>query len=46
LSGNTQGEVDVYRSKGLEHVEVTDADQQKRLLKALSKDDFTSDAKD
>jgi hypothetical protein len=46
LSGNLIGEVDVYRSKGLEHVEVTDADQQKRLLKALSKDDFTSDNKE
>ena len=46
LSGNLEGEVDVYRSKGLEHVEVTDQDQQKRLLSALSKDDFTSDAKD
>jgi len=47
LSGNLCGEVDVYRSKGLEHVEVTDYDQQKRLLSALSKDDFAaSEAKD
>lgn len=46
LSGNLVGEVDVYRSKGLEHVEVTDQDQQKRLLTALKKDDFASDTKD
>jgi len=32
LSGNMNGEVDVYRSKGLEHVEVTDYDQHRRLL--------------
>lgn len=46
LSGNLEGEIDVYRSKGLEHVEVTDDDQQKRLLNALSKDDFSADTKD
>lgn len=42
LSGNLDGEVDVYRSMGLEHVEVTDYDQHKRLLKALSKDDYAA----
>tara|TARA_B110000285_G_C15121633_1_gene617543 strand:+ start:2347 stop:2613 length:267 start_codon:yes stop_codon:yes gene_type:complete len=46
LSGNSEGEIDVYRSKGLEHVEVTDDDQQKRLLNALNKDDFSADTKD
>jgi hypothetical protein len=46
LSGNLEGEVDVYRSKGLEHIEVTENDQQKRLLSALSKDDFSADTKD
>lgn len=42
LSGNEKGEVDVYRSKGLEHVQVSDEEQQNRLLKAIAKDDFTS----
>ena len=32
LTGNDKGAVDVYRSKGLEHVQVSDQDQQNRLL--------------
>ena len=27
LSGNLKGQVDVYRTKGLEHVQVSDQDQ-------------------
>ena len=46
LSGNEKGEVDVYRSKGLEHVQVSDEEQQNRLLKAIAKDDFTSNEND
>jgi hypothetical protein len=45
LSGNDKGAVDVYRSKGLEHVQVSDQDQQNRLLGAIKKDDFTEDDK-
>jgi len=46
LSGNEKGGVDVYRSKGLEHVQVSDQDQINRLLGAIKKDDFASDDKD
>lgn len=45
LTGNDKGAVDVYRSKGLEHVQVSDQDQQNRLLSALKKDDFATDDK-
>ena len=31
LTGNDKGAVDVYRSKGLEHVQVSEKDQQDRL---------------
>lgn len=40
LTGNLKGEVDVYRTKGLEHVQVSEQDQQHRLLTALKHDDF------
>ena len=41
ITGNQKGEVDVYRSRNLEHDKVTDLDQQNRLLQALTKDDFS-----
>lgn len=41
LTGNSKGEVDVYRTKGLEHVQVSEQDQQRRLGLALKKEDFT-----
>ena len=43
LTGNLKGEVDVYRTKGLEHVQVSEQDQQHRLLSALKHDDFAQD---
>ena len=46
LTGNLKGEVDVYRTKGLEHVQVSEQDQQHRLLSALKQDDFAQDNKD
>ena len=46
LTGNVKGEVDVYRSKGLEHVQVSDTDQQNRLLNAIKKDDFVAETKE
>jgi hypothetical protein len=46
LSGNLNGEVDVYRTKGLEHVQVSEQDQQNRLMQALKKDDFAQDNKE
>ena len=42
LSGNLKGQVDVYRTKGLEHVQVLVQDQQARLMSALNKDDFST----
>lgn len=47
LSGNLKGEVDVYRTRGLEHVQVSEQDQQNRLLAAIRKgrNDFANDAK-
>jgi len=41
VTGNMKGEVDVYRTRNLEHDKVTDLDQQKRLLSSLKKDDFS-----
>ena len=41
LSGNSKGQVDVYRVNGLEHVQVSEKDQINRLLQAIQKDDFT-----
>ena len=46
LTGNRNGEVDVYRCKGLEHVQVSDQDQQNRLLAAIKKDDFAEENKE
>ena len=46
LSGNLNGEVDVYRTRGLEHVQVSDQDQQNRLMAAIKKEDFAQDNKD
>lgn len=45
LTGNLNGQVDVYRTKGLEHVQVLVTDQQNRLMGALKKDDFSSATK-
>ena len=37
----------VYRTQGLEHEQVTDQDQRKRIMDAIKKDDFSSaDVKD
>jgi len=41
LTGNSRGQVDVYRVNGLEHVQVSEKDQINRLLQAIQKDDFT-----
>jgi len=41
LTGNSQGQVDVYRVNGLEHVQVSEKDQRDRLLQAIQKDDYT-----
>jgi len=46
LTGNVNGQVDVYRTKGLEHVQVSDQDQRARLLKSIKKDTFISDDKE
>lgn len=45
LTGNMKGSVEVYRIKGLEHVQVSERDQINRLLRAIQKDDFTSESK-
>jgi WD40 repeat protein len=45
LTGNLNGQVDVYRTKGLEHVQVLTTDQQNRLMGSLKKEDFSSDTK-
>lgn len=41
FTGDTKGKVHVYRTSGLEHIQVTKAEQIRRLQSALSKDDFT-----
>jgi WD40 repeat protein len=41
LTGNSKGEVDVYRVNGFEHVQVSYQDQISRLLQAIQKDDYT-----
>ena len=38
-----KGEVDVYRTRGFEHGQVSLQDQHTRLLTALKKDDFSAD---
>lgn len=45
VTGNTKGVVDVYRTFGLEHVQVSHHDQVERLLESIKKDDFTDDSK-
>ncbi len=45
MSGNCNGTVDVYRTFGLEHVQVSEQDQITRLMQAIQKDDFVSEAK-
>lgn len=42
FTGNVCGQVDVYRSYGLEHVKVSPEDQRKRLMDAIKKDTFES----
>lgn len=46
VTGNVKGVVDVYRTFGLEHVQVSHNDQVQRLLDSIKKDDFTEDSKD
>lgn len=46
LTGNKNGEVDVYRTRGFEHAQVSPQDQWNRLLMALKKDDFSADKND
>ena len=45
VTGNTKGVVDVYRTFGLEHVQVSHHDQVERLLESIKKDDYTDDSK-
>lgn len=44
-SGNSLGVVDVYRTFGLEHAQVSQADQIQRLLTSITTNDFSSDSK-
>ena len=46
VTGNVEGVVHVYRTNGLEHVQVSHGDQVQRLLDSIKKDDFTDDSKD
>jgi len=47
LAGTEQGKVGVYRTMGLEHVQVSERDQILRLTSAITKDKFdSSNAKD
>ena len=46
LTGNLDGEVDVYRTYGFEHVEVSENDQRERLMQAIKKEDFTVSKKE
>ena len=41
LTGNSKGQVDVYRSYGLKHGPVSHEDQVYRLKNAIKKDDFS-----
>lgn len=45
VTGNSKGVVDVYRTFGLEHVQVTKEQQWQRLLKNIVKDDFSANQK-
>jgi hypothetical protein len=40
LTGDTQGRVHAYRTYGLDHEQVTNEAQIKRLQKSLQKDDY------
>lgn len=42
LAGTDDGKVGVYRSHGLEHVQVSEQDQRRRLLSAITKDEYDS----
>ena len=42
FTGDLQGRVGVYRTHGLEHEQVTDQDQRKRIMDAIKKDDFAA----
>ena len=46
MTGNSKGEVDVYRTRGFEHKQVSNEDQHNRILSVLKKDDFTADKTD
>lgn len=46
VTGNVEGVVHVYRTNGLEHVQVSLNDQAERLLESIRKDDFAEDAKE
>ncbi len=45
LTGSENGKVGVYRTLGLEHVQVSERDQIDRLLGAITKDEFNASAK-
>ena len=42
FTGDLKGRVGVYRTIGLEHEQVTDQDQRKRIMDAIKKDDFAA----
>jgi len=46
VTGNVEGVVHVYRTNGLEHVQVSHTDQITRLHESIKKDDFTDESKD
>jgi WD40 repeat protein len=46
MTGNSKGEVDVYRTRGFEHMQVSSEDQWNRLLSSLKKDDFSGEKGD
>ncbi|CAI2382805.1 unnamed protein product [Moneuplotes crassus] len=46
VTGNVQGVVHVYRTNGLDHVQVSHADQVERLLESIKKEDYTDESKD
>lgn len=43
MTGNSKGQVDVYRTRGFEHMQVSNEDQWNRLMSSLKKDDFSGD---
>jgi len=46
FTGNSIGQVGVYRTFGLEHGPVLERDQQERLISAITKDEFTETSQD